>query len=672
LRKAGCSLVPLLGDGRALTLGVARQGLLLKNALLEPANPRFAEFASLLASFGITSISFVGEPQLDELKLLCLVIGRPRSEVWEAGGIKHVLAAAGVGTIRVQAIDPSVFSLTKRLRPERDDDAGDVWLLFVRKLLAGYFSLPPERALELLKAPPSELARQFDAVLAEIPEEARLFTLRALGDFFVKLGQQYESGVIFDDLLDKIGSFIAGLSSKQRTDFLVNLCRSSSATTDLKEQLLNRVPEEAMLEVMRAVADHSDAIPEMLLKLLQRLSSRSTSHPDLDAALTGERAAEKVRVLLRKDEVDKFVPPLYREALIAIVDTDSLPATAIEALDELRTTLDEESVEAAIADTVCEIISAVPNAEQGEGFRRHLAGLTSYYLANGDFPRLEAFVRSILKDEDAAAASAAVINPGFVQEVLDAAALLGREKFPEIRTLIVTVGEPFVVPLMERLFAEENRSLRRFWFDSLGGLGTAVRSAALKRLNDERWFVLRNLLIILRGFNDPDVQRQVRRLASHPHPKVRIEALKSLLHYHDPGVDRLLLQELRVSDPARRLAAIQIAEMSRNPEVVRGLLAVLDGGGIADYGLELKSAAVQALAAIGDVQALPKLKETLASGNLLHPGKHNQLKVEIVRALPRFFTAEVKQILEELARTGGKLIAPVATEALRGLQGRPT
>ena len=57
-------------------------------------------------------------------------------------------------------------------------------------------------------------------------------------------------------------------------------------------------------------------------------------------------------------------------------------------------------------------------------------------------------------------------TPGFVQEILDAASLLGREKFPDIRSIISIVGQPFVVPLMERLFAEENRSLRRFWFTS--------------------------------------------------------------------------------------------------------------------------------------------------------------------------------------------------------------
>jgi hypothetical protein len=180
---------------------------------------------------------------------------------------------------------------------------------------------------------------------------------------------------------------------------------------------------------------------------------------------------------------------------------------------------------------------------------------------------------------------------------------------------------------------------------------------------------VRNLIIILRAFSDQEVQRQVRRLVNHPHPKVRKEALKSLLVYSDSMADRLLLQDLDSNDPARKLAAIQIADLSGNPDVVHKLLDILDSSGIRDYGLEIKSSAVQALAGIGNPQALPKMKEILSSVRLLHAGKHAQLKIAIIRALPRFPAPLSRPMLEEIAATGGKTLGPVASEALKGLQG---
>jgi len=196
-----------------------------------------------------------------------------------------------------------------------------------------------------------------------------------------------------------------------------------------------------------------------------------------------------------------------------------------------------------------------------------------------------------------------------------------------------------------------------------------TRNAALERLDDERWFVVRNLIIMLRAFNDQEVQRQMRRLVNHPNSKVCKEAMKNLLSYGDPAADKLLLQDMEGSDTERKLVAVQVAEMSSNPKVVDNLLAIIESGGIREYGLELKISAVQALAGIGSPQALPKLKEILSTGRWLHSGKHVQLKIAIIRALPRFPAPLSRPLLEEIAATGGKPLASVAIEALKGLQG---
>jgi HEAT repeat protein len=337
-------------------------------------------------------------------------------------------------------------------------------------------------------------------------------------------------------------------------------------------------------------------------------------------------------------------------------------------LNELRETLANDCLEAKISDIIAEIIKVIPLAERGDGIMRNLVTLMSHYLANRDFSSLEQTCR-MFADGVSTNDSTVFFDPGFVQEILDSASLLGRENHQNIRSLIRTVGQPFVVPLMERLFAETNRSLRRFWFDCLADLGEMVRGGALERLNDERWFVIRNLIILLRGFSDQDVQRQVRRFVNHSHPKVRLEAMKNLVCYHDPMVDNLLLQDLQSADPARKLGAVQIAEMTSNPEIVHKLLAILDAGGIRDYDLEIKSAVVQTLAFIGNDLALPKLKKILFSVNFLHPGKHAKLKTMIIRSLPRFSAAQVRPLLDELVASGGKNIAALAAETLKGLQG---
>jgi hypothetical protein len=665
LQKTIASLAPLIIERKPFTLGISRRGVLLKSEVLGPELVKFKDFAILLASFGIITISFNADLRAEDIHLLSGIVSRPRMEVWETGGIIHAFTAAGIKTINVQAIDPSVFILTDDFS---SGTGGDPWDIFVRKLLKGFFSVSREKMEQLISGPPAELAKDFDAILADIPEEAHCQTIKILADFFTATGQRQGIQGFSEDALDKIASFITGISPRLRRDFILNICNSTRTMSGFSERLLQRLPGDALLEAMHSVASHGENIPEMILKIMQKLSAHAETTPALDAAITGAGSAEKVRSLLRESSLEEFVPLIYQKTLMTILASDTLPPEETQHLNELRETLANDCLEAKISDIIAEIIKVIPLAERGDGIMRNLVTLMSHYLANRDFGSLEQTCR-MFADGVSTNDCTVFFDPGFVQEILDSASLLGRENHQNIRSLIKTVGQPFVVPLMERLFAETNRSLRRFWFDCLGDLGEMVRGAALERLNDERWFVIRNLIILLRSFSDQDVQRQVRRFVNHSHPKVRLEAMKNLVCYRDPKVDNLLLQDLQSVDPARKLAAVQIAEMTSNPEIVHKLLAILDAGGITDYGLEIKSAVVQTLAYIGNDQALPKLKKILFSVNFLHPGKHAKLKTMIVRSLPRFSAAQVRPLLEELAASGGKSIAPLAAETLKGLQG---
>jgi hypothetical protein len=667
LEKVINRLAPLVAGGRTITFGITREGLMFNKEFLETANARFTEYANLLASFGIIALSFTEALQPEDLREFNRIVSTPRNEIWATGGIHNAIADAGIRTIKVQVIDPSVFILTDHMGVGSAGEPVDTWDMFVRKLLEGYFSIPREKLMQLLVTPPADLAREFDTILVGIPDEARSQTLKALADFFTGLAEIRGIKALQEDTLDKICAFITGLSPEIRTDFIINICRSAKTTTGFSERMIPRLPGEDLLRVMESIATHGENIPELMLRLMQRLSSRSESTPDLDAAVTREDASEKVRVLFGEEELENFVPLGYRKTLMKILSTDSLPEEELNSLNNLRATLDSDRLESKIADIITEIIFVVPIEEQGDGIRRNLVDLTSYFLNNADFNSLSRICR-ILFDSDEKSGEYKFIDPGFIQKILDAASFLGREHYWEIRSIITTVGRPFVSPLIDRMANEGERALRRFWFDCLGALGNMVRDVSLERLNDDRWYVVRNLLILLRSFNDDEVKLQVRRLARHHHARIRSEALKSLLHYQDPTADKLILHEIDSPDPARRMVAVQNAEMSSNPEVVGRLIAILETNSFKEYPLEVKCAAVQSLAASGNVQALTGFIRILRSTSLFHLVKLNQLKIEIIRVLPLFPADKVRPVLQELAATGGKTIAPVAAKVLKGFK----
>jgi hypothetical protein len=670
LNKALLRLAPLVADGRPFTFGITHKGLLLKDVLIEPNNIKFREYATLLASFGVIAISFTEAVQTEDLIKFNRIINLPRSQVWESGGIIHTFDTSGIRSIHVQAIDLSVFTLTNEISRGKEGESADTWELFVQKLILGCFSSSPDKMRELSAAPPARVAAELATMLEGVPEEARQYTIKALAECYVGQSYQADTNSINEDSLDKVNAFISGLDPKVRCDFIVNICNSSHVTAEFNEHLLNKLPEEGLQEVVQAFAVQGTNTSDMVQNLLKRLASHSETTPDMDVSISKAGVGNKVQTLMRETDLERYIPQHYLQTLSTILATDRLPDTEFTLLEELRKTLNPDQLESRITDIIDEISRTIPPAEQGEGMRSNLLNQMEYFLEVHDFRSLAKVCRILANGPGNDATEP--INSDFVQHILDAATILGREKFQEIREVITAAGEPFIEPLIEKLATEENRSLRRFWFDCLSGLGDKVRNAALARLDNEQWFVIRNLLVMLRNFSDPEVVQHVRKLVVHKHPKVRSEALKNLLHYQDPAADNLILVELQNSDPARKLAAVQVAEMSRDKAVLQQLFRILETAGVADFQLELKSAVVQTLAQIGNQLSLPKLLQIISSTPLLHRSKHAMLKIEAVRALPKFRPDYVRPILLKISGMPNDPLAPHAAEALKILDGAAT
>jgi len=329
-----------------------------------------------------------------------------------------------------------------------------------------------------------------------------------------------------------------------------------------------------------------------------------------------------------------------------------------------------------LASIVLELVVA-DSEETTETLKRMLQEQSGYFLQVGDFQTLldlHAKIRSYAEDRSCEAGTRCqqllmmFSTPEFIEGVLEGARIWGKSKYIEIGWLIADIRTAFIGPLLDRLEVEENLSMRRFYVNQLINLGPIVRDMAVARLDNVRWYFVRNLLVILRHLGDPSVLTHVSMLVDHPHPKVRQEIVKTLIHFCDPAGDRLLLQDLSSPEPEKRLAAVTIAGKSRSPKVLSHLIGVLTAGGLTDGELTLKKAAVQALAEMGSAQAVPALEGLLRSRNLLYSVALLELKTEILKSLHRYPPSAVEHILTEMAGSVHARISAQATEALKQLR----
>jgi HEAT repeat protein len=126
-------------------------------------------------------------------------------------------------------------------------------------------------------------------------------------------------------------------------------------------------------------------------------------------------------------------------------------------------------------------------------------------------------------------------------------------------------------------------------------------------LGDGRWYVVRNMVLLLHRIGDRVAVEQIRRTASHADLRVRLEAIKCLLSF-DPRLAADLLEKA-IKDPDPKLAetAIGLAGNYGIAEAVAPMLDILD-----TYDLlgRRRSARLKALKALGELakpEALPRL-----------------------------------------------------------------
>jgi HEAT repeat protein len=191
--------------------------------------------------------------------------------------------------------------------------------------------------------------------------------------------------------------------------------------------------------------------------------------------------------------------------------------------------------------------------------------------------------------------------------LVDALPRAGREAPGLVQRLGEALGAVVIRNLLLALAAEQDRVSRRRIFDTLTSLGPSIVDHATLLLQDSRWFVLRNMIALLRAVGDLTTLPQVRRLAQHADLRVRLEAIKSLFQL-DANVPRTLLDELIASpDPKEAEAAVLLIGNYGIAEGLEPLLALLAPRDLRGRHRSLRVKALRALGELGDPAALERL-----------------------------------------------------------------
>jgi DNA-binding transcriptional ArsR family regulator len=665
----------LLSNNDKIILGITSDALMVGGNFLDKSNLVYRDFSHALFERGIGVLEFHNGITIGELNNFTTILGLKRDRIQKHGGIEQVWSKSGIKAMSIRPIRYDLLKTTEQdsITADPGSNGSDrLWVRFARELTLGDQLNVDSDEISL---DPEILAKMFNhKYTSGSINESDVRT--AISAFLDNNSDVSSSESSFQEQNDKLAAFISKLTPDLRRQFI----NSSFGSSNKKHQaaagnILTKLTDNAIIETLDDISNDRLSVSPVVFGLLQRLGANAKPNQSKSEDLNeDDEISHKMKTIFREHDSEEFVPDDYQRKLNKIIASDQIPRLKMEEVTELMVTMDSRSVEAGIGHILMNLIrEGIESPEERDMLLQNLSDMFGFFLQTGDYGQLHEMINQLtdgtfpieiqyrLRDEYG--------RRELLDEILDGLTVWGKPRYDDIKSLIHKIGGQFVEAILDRLAEEKNMSLRRFYIDRLIEMGPVTRVPIINRLYDTRWYFLRNLLIILSSQNDPSVVAQIRPLLRSEDPRLRHEALKTMVHFRDPQAEKLVMDNLSSQNQELQTAAIQLSEQCSSPAIVAKLANILMQGGYSQSEYDKKSAIIHALGEIGRAEVLPELAKILRSRSLLHFRQLTKLKTDIINSLPKYPVKVSRPVLERIASGSGD-IARLAEETLRVISGK--
>jgi hypothetical protein len=372
----------------------------------------------------------------------------------------------------------------------------------------------------------------------------------------------------------------------------------------------------AVLQIVQAAADaNGQVISNGMVRLMSKLASQAgtgteSARPIADAALR-----DQVTQLLAGWELKDPNPENYSRVLQHLAsqatDTDG---------PVIRDTLTDDT-----ADTLRVVQIALEVGSYGPTVERAVDQLVTtgsvgaiLELLKSRPPGSESIADTLVEQLVRPSSLAALVN----REPMDEASLDGLLPFMS--------AEGFQA-LLDVLASSENRATRRKLIDRLARAALDTGPYIAARLEDDRWYVLRNMLLLMERSGQIPEGFSATRWTAHQDARVRYEALRLQLTIARER-DRAIRTAIDDDDP--RIVRLGLASLQQDcPPTYTGRVAAIAGDVKADP--EVRLLAVNALARASEPDARDVLIAVVDAGRTLFGRQKIAAKTPVVLAALR-------------------------------------
>jgi len=513
----------LLEDRATVSLGVARNQLVIEGVATDPKHPVLRELAGRLHRHHLGAITFrrgVEEGEVaDALRTLAVEAERTGQPL----GLGPRERLAAWPHVQLHALTYERLELTDEAgrspAGEGDARAAQLWVGLARAALA--------TAPEDTRPPSTEPAVIAQAIDQHSKAEATGYDQVIVGYLLQIAAELKTAGSTEAAALRRRTSRLIRTLKPETLQRLVGMGGDFAQRRQFVSDAADGMAVDAVLDILKAAAETShETISHSLVRLLSKLAVHAEAgaaavRPQADAALR-----EQVQRLLAGWTLPDPNPGAYGAALhrMARAAPAGAPRTDYHATEPDR-----------LVAMALEIGTMGPR----------LPAAVGRVVAEGRLAQLLDALEGGAADTAAAATvRAQIATAGAVQQIVARAPI----DFKLLERLVPLVGAAAAPPLLDALAVAESRGARRGLLAQLAKMGAEIAPFVIARLEDSRWYVTRNLLALLEELGPPPAGFSAAPYMRHTDARVRWQAVKLQLKLPAER-DEALVVGLRDQDP---------------------------------------------------------------------------------------------------------------------------
>jgi hypothetical protein len=633
----------LLTSRDTLSLGVARNQLVIEGVATDPKNPVLTELASRMHRHHIGAITMRRDISHPELHEFLRAVGQDADRTGKPVGLDPAYREGMWPHLRLYSLNYERLQFMGEELPEGDDEsaratrtrAAQLWLGLARAALAsGDDGRDGRREDELENADPTVVAQAISAHERDAAYD------QVIVGYMLQIAEQLKAGQIPESaaLRRRVSSLVSSLDGGtlqqlldmggdrgQRRRFLLNASEGLAA--------------DAVVDLVQAAATTDrQTVSHSLLRMLQKLARHAESGGGRRQVVADASVREQVARLITDWSLRDPNPDAYSLALQRMSTATPVFATSVEAryLPEARRVLEM--------------------ALEVDAMGEPVARAADQLVLNGQLKWMLELLRSAQAPQVTAALTARFVTPTQVEQILT------QEPLPIqlLDELLPQLGVEAADPVLDALIRAESSQTRRLLIDRVLKLGPAIGPAVVRRLDDERWYVIRNMLALLGELPALPPDFDPGPYAAHSDSRVRREALRILLR-DPPTRDQAICTGLADSDDhAVRLALTAAARGC--PEAAIPLLV---NRAVSGSNVDQRTTAIRVLAGTAHPTALETLLRLTAPRRSLlrlRPPAKSREYLAALTALTRFaHDSRARDVLALAARSRDPEILQAAT-----------